>query len=172
MEGDLKVLPGELLDAGYDVTMPGGHPAATIDVRSPKLTFVATCASGDPAGTLVVDMPDASLAVAADSPAWLPSGDQHSPLVYQGSLVVPDLCAGGALRLQQGGTFTNQISSTAPASSVHVRWHYRAHGTSGSWSGTCDNGTTSLPTSTVASCKQWPAGPANVVWPADNAVRT
>jgi hypothetical protein len=29
--------------------------------------------------------------------------------VYQGSVVVPDLCGGGQLRLDQGGTFTASV---------------------------------------------------------------
>ena len=44
------------------------------------------------------------------SDQWYPSGDQHSPLVYQGSVTVPDLCGGGQLRLDQGGTFTASVS--------------------------------------------------------------
>ena len=41
---------------------------------------------------------------------WYPSGDQSSPLVYQGSAAVPDLCGGGSLDLAQGGTFTATLS--------------------------------------------------------------
>jgi hypothetical protein len=44
------------------------------------------------------------------SDQWYPSGDQSSPLVYQGSIAVPDLCFGGQLRLNQGGTFTATVS--------------------------------------------------------------
>jgi hypothetical protein len=38
--------------------------------------------------------------------AWYPSGDQHSALVYQGSVSVPNVCGGGQVRLNKGGTFT------------------------------------------------------------------
>lgn len=38
-----------------------------------------------------------------------PSGDQSSLLAYQGSIAVPDLCGGGQLRLDQGGTFTASV---------------------------------------------------------------
>ena len=41
---------------------------------------------------------------------WYPSGDQHSPLVYEGSVAVPDLCGGGLVRLDHGGTFTASVS--------------------------------------------------------------
>jgi hypothetical protein len=39
---------------------------------------------------------------------WYPSGG--SPRPYQGSITVPDLCGGGQLRLDQGGTFTASVS--------------------------------------------------------------
>ena len=52
-------------------------------------------------------MPDQAYIVT--STAWYPSGDQHSLLVYEGSIAVPDLCGGGALRLNHGGTFSASI---------------------------------------------------------------
>jgi hypothetical protein len=87
-------------------------------------------------------MPDQMYNVPANSSAWFPSGDQHSPLVYQGSFLVPaSLCSTGQVRLQHGGEFTALLKSTDTADPVHVRWHYRGvfagdGSTSGSWSGT------------------------------------
>jgi hypothetical protein len=92
--------------------------------------------TGSGGGTLVVPMAAGPYTDAANSSAWYPSADQHSSLVYQGSLSVPDLCHGGQLRLQHGGTFSAVVTSTDTIDAIHVRWHYRAHGTSGSWSGT------------------------------------
>ena len=41
---------------------------------------------------------------------WYPSGDQSSPLVYQGSVSVPALCGpGGKVSLAKGGTFTGTL---------------------------------------------------------------
>ena len=40
------------------------------------------------------------------SDQWYPSGDESSPLVYQRSVTVPDLCADGKISLAKGGTFT------------------------------------------------------------------
>jgi hypothetical protein len=67
---------------------------------------------------------------------WYPSGDQHSPLVFQGSTTVPDLCGGGQMTLKQGGTFTTAVSSTDKTDSVSIRWHYSANGSAGGWSAT------------------------------------
>jgi hypothetical protein len=60
------------------------------------------------ASTFTVPMPTQTYSVTSDQ--WYPSGDQSSPLVYQGSVVVPDLCGGGQLSLDQGGTFTASVS--------------------------------------------------------------
>ena len=63
------------------------------------------CVSGatPSAATFTVTMPTQTYAATNDQ--WYPSGDQHSPRVYQGSITVPDPCGGGQLRLNQGGAF-------------------------------------------------------------------
>ncbi len=106
MEGDLRVTPGATLRAGYDFTLPGNKTPLTLTVGAPRVVFVVRCVSGaaPSASTITVVMLGESYPVTNDQ--WTPSGDQHSSLVYQGSTVVPDLCGGGAVRLDQGGTFT------------------------------------------------------------------
>jgi hypothetical protein len=136
MEGDLKVKPGDTLSAGYDFTMPGKHPAATLMFASTMVTFQAQCVSGIGGGTIVVTMPDSFYTDPANSSQWLPSGDQHSPLVYQGSTTVPNFCGGSQMTLKKGGTFTAQLQSTDTTDKVNIRWHYSANGSAGSWSGT------------------------------------
>ncbi len=136
MEGNLIVSPGTTLLAGYDFTIPGSHPATKVEFVAPSVTFVVQCVSGAGGGTFTVDMPSASYSDPAGSPDWLPSGDQHSTLVYEGSVSVPDLCGGGLESLNKGGTFQTTVEADQAQSSVHVRWHYSANGTSGSWSGT------------------------------------
>jgi len=110
MEGNLKVAPGTTLKAGYDFTIPGNKSTLTITVSHAKVVFAVTCVSGatPSASTITVKMPARSYTVT--NSAWYPSGDQSSPLVYQGKLTVPDLCAGGQLRLAKGGTFTATLS--------------------------------------------------------------
>jgi hypothetical protein len=136
MEGDLKVSPGAVLMAGYDFTIPGSHPADTVQLVNASVTFQAQCASGPGGGTIVVFLSGGPITVPQNSSAWFPSGDQSSPLVYQGSVAVPDLCGGGLVRLQSGGTFSADLQASDTSHSVHVRWHYSANGSSGSWSGT------------------------------------
>ena len=109
MEGDLKVSPGTTLKVGYDFTVPGNSASFSVTVSNPQVVFVVACVSGatPSASTFTVAMPTQSYGVTNSQ--WYPSGDQSSPLVYQGSTAVPDLCGGGQLRLNQGGTFTATV---------------------------------------------------------------
>ncbi len=136
MAGDLKVKPGDTLSAGYDFTMPGNHPAATLQFSGAMVTFQAQCVTGTGGGAIVVPISDSTYTDPAKSSQWFPSGDQNSALVYQGSVVVPNLCGGGQMTLKQGGTFTAQLQSSDTADKVNVRWHYSADGSAGGWSGT------------------------------------
>jgi len=139
MEGNLTVEPGAVLEAGYDFTIPGNHPATDVTFGNPVVTFQGQCVTGGAVVTLTVGM---STQVYTDplndGSDWFPSGDQHTTLVYQGELPVPNLCAGGAISLAKGGIFTTTVAADAPVpgDGVHVRWHYSANGSAGSWSGT------------------------------------
>jgi hypothetical protein len=138
MEGALKVDQGSTLWAGFDFTMPGSHPDATVGFAGTLVTFNATCASGTPGSqTITLGIPDQSYADPANSSAWYPSADQKSPLTYQGSTTVPSFCDPGALvSLSQGGTFGTSVTSTDTTDPVHVRWHYVSGTFGSSWSGT------------------------------------
>ena len=109
MEGDLKIAPGTTLLAGFDLTAPGNSSTFTVTINSAKVVFNVRCVSGaaPTQATLTVSIPSISYKVTGSG--WFPSGDQHSPLVYQGSIVAPDACRGGNLRLNQGGTFSANI---------------------------------------------------------------
>jgi hypothetical protein len=137
MEGNLRLSPGATLEAGYDFTMPGNHPAATVTFVGAMVTFAWTCVSGPGNGNLVVSMPDQqSYTDTQNRSAWYPSGQQNSPSVYQGSTSVPDVCNGGQVSFQAGGTFSAGVSSTDTTDKVNVRWHYSGNGSAGGWSGT------------------------------------
>jgi hypothetical protein len=136
MEGNLTLSPGTTLQAGYDFTMPGNHPSATVNFVGANVTFAWKCASGPASGTLVVPMADQSYTDVQNSPDWYPSGDQNSSLVYQGSIAVPNACSGGLVSFRAGGTFSAGISSTDTTDKVNVRWHYSGNGSAGGWSGT------------------------------------
>jgi hypothetical protein len=136
MEGNLKVSPGTLLMAGYDFTIPGSHPEIFVQVDGAAVVFEAECVVGGGGGEIDVFMPLQGYTVPKNSGAWFPSGEQNNPAVYEGSVVVPDLCGGGQITLRSGGTFRADLQSSDTSRAIHVRWHYSANGTSGSWSGT------------------------------------
>jgi len=110
MEGDLKLSPGTTLQVGDDFTVPGNHASFSLTVNNPQVVFAVRCVSGATPSASTFTVPMATQTYALTNDQWYPSGDQHSPLVYQGSIAVPDLCAGGQLRLDQGGTFTASVS--------------------------------------------------------------
>jgi hypothetical protein len=107
-----------------------------VNFKNGKVTFQYTCVSGPGSGSFVVSIPDETYSDPQNSAAWYPSGDQNSALVYQGSSPVPNVCSGGVVRLQKGGTFSTIISSTDHTDKVTIRWHYSADGSSGGWSST------------------------------------
>src|SRR5206468_3830657 len=67
MEGDLKVSPGDVLMAGYDFTIPGSHPAITVQLVNPAVVFQAQCVSGGDAGTIVVPLASGPIPVPQNS---------------------------------------------------------------------------------------------------------
>ncbi len=106
MEGNLQVTPGTVIKAGYDFTLPGNHSPFTVSFSGGKVVFAVHCVSGATPSqpTFTISLPNQSYSVIDSN--WYPSGNQSDPLVYQGSIAAPNLCAGGKLRLDQGGTFS------------------------------------------------------------------
>src|SRR5437870_10866084 len=132
MEGDLKVSPGDVLSAGISFTMPGSHPQATIGFRAANVVFDAQCVSGSGGGTILIHLKISRTTIPENSSDWFPTGDQHDPAAYQGSVAVPDLCGGAQITLKAGGTFSAYVVSTDTTDKVNFRFHYSANGSAGS----------------------------------------
>jgi hypothetical protein len=127
MEGNLPIKSGDTVKAGYDFTMPGNHAAGTVTVCGGTVKVFEDC------GAITISLPTQTYSVAQNENDWVPSGDQSSPRVYQGSNKAT--CTGHA---PTGATFTANFSdntSTSKCDTVNVRFHY-SDNTSGSWSGT------------------------------------
>src|SRR5438552_2908988 len=135
MEGNLQIHPGDTIKAGYDFTMPGSHPAATVTVQNASVKVLIKCSSGTAVGPIAIPLPAQAYGDPASSPNWYPSGDQSSSLVYQDTVAAPNLCAGGAMSAASGALFQASVISTDIVDPVNVRFHY-SDNTSGSWSGT------------------------------------
>jgi len=142
MEGNLIVSPGTIIKAGISFTIPGTHPASTVQFVDALITFKnIVCTStgqstgqdfGHQLGSGGVLGP---YAVPANDSAWFPTGDQASDASYQTSFPAPDLCRGGNMSLRNGAVFTGALQSDQ-TNAINVRFHYSANGTSGSWSAT------------------------------------
>src|SRR5436309_11031197 len=56
MEGDLKVMPGDVLSAGISFTMPGTHPEATVGFGHPNVVFDVQCVTGSGGGSVLIKL--------------------------------------------------------------------------------------------------------------------
>jgi hypothetical protein len=111
MEGNLQVAPNGTLKAGFDFTIPGDNNPVTVTFTNPEVTFNVKCTNGQtPTSSTVVVPLGTQTYTSTNGGNWYPSGDQASSLVYQGSITLPDLCNGGNVSFQNGGTFTAMIS--------------------------------------------------------------
>jgi len=109
-EGALTVVPGTTLKFGYALQLPGNKTHFNALVSNARAVFQVTCVSGaaPSASTFALTIPTQT--VLLDSNSWNPSSNKSDPLTYQGSGPVPDLCAGGQLKLNQGGSFSAFIT--------------------------------------------------------------
>jgi len=107
MDGNLQVTPGTALQAGFDFTLPANKNSLTMTVAAALVTFRVSCVSGAAPSLPTITVPLQAVTYQITSDLWYPSGDQSSPLVYQGSVAVPALCGtGGKISLAKGGIFT------------------------------------------------------------------
>lgn len=105
--GNLQIIPGTTLVAGYDFTLPGNNKSLTMTVSAAQVTFAVSCAPGAAPSAPTLTVPLQAETYQITGSQWYPSGDQSSTLVYQGSVPVPALCGpGGAISLAKGGSFT------------------------------------------------------------------
>ncbi len=134
MEGNLPVNPGDTISAGYDFSMPGTHPGATVTVTGGIVQVNVICADGS-AQTLTMALPEQSYTVGANDNSWYPSPDQSSSLVYQGSVMAPaTLCGGHQGNAPNGATMSAIFQSTDATDPLDVRFHYSDR-SAGGWSG-------------------------------------
>ena len=148
------IRPGDTVQAGYDFTIPGNNQSVTVKVTHPQAVVNFSCQGGG-SGSFLIAMPDATSSVTGSQ--WYPSGDQHSSLVYQGSVTAPNGCGDGSqMHMDHQATFTADVSSNPGGVKVNYRFH-NSDKTSGSWSST-NSVTSSGPGATTPPVVTPPAG--------------
>jgi len=144
-DNSLNLKSGDTVTAGYDITMPGKHPAATVSVPNANIQMDVLCPNGS-SYTLTIPLSAETYSIPANNNSWFPSVSQNSPLVYQGSATNPGCSGGGqgratrayftAVGLQDGyagdGAGPGFILSDT-ADPTDVRFHATVN-SSGRWS--------------------------------------
>ena len=85
---------GDTVQAGYAISMPGRHPAATVKVPNGNIQMDVSCLDGS-SYTLKIQLSAETYSIPANNNEWIPSAVQNSPLVYQGSATNPGCSNGG-----------------------------------------------------------------------------
>jgi hypothetical protein len=120
------VNPGDYVSSGWAISMPGKHPAATIDVTNIVATIPMAC-EVDGQHTqllnLVVHVPHTQLTIAAGDAAWHPTASAANATGYQAKILVGELCQGGALKPHGKATYTAKLVSTDTKDAFAVRFH-------------------------------------------------
>lgn len=125
--GNLSIQPGDTIAAGYSLTMPGNHPAASVSLLGGTVSLPITC-SRDPkspsVGWITVGLFNGPYSIAAGYNQPFPTNDPNSPASYQGSTVAPDLCSGQAMYAPIPATYTGEVVSSDQTDRIQVKLHY------------------------------------------------
>jgi hypothetical protein len=133
MEGNMPVVPGSTIFAGFHFTQPGNSTANTVGVNNASVSLTVVC-PGSSTEQLVIPIPDQTYQVARSE--WVPTNSQSDPRVWQGQVTVPETtCGGQPGRAPGGATFTADFHSTVPGIKTNVQFHYGLQ-MNASWSGT------------------------------------
>lgn len=82
--GSPWITNGDTIEGGYQLTLEGNHPAATVSLVNGTITTDIACRGGS-SYTLTIPLPAQSYSIAAGDNSPQPTKDPSSPLVFQGS---------------------------------------------------------------------------------------
>jgi hypothetical protein len=117
---------GDWVSSGWAISMPGAHPAATVQLTHVLATIPLSCqvVGRHPDRTdLVLKMPDASQTFAADDNGVYPTSSTAAAVGYQVSGGVGDLCQGGVLTSQGNPTYTATLVSADTTDPFALQFH-------------------------------------------------
>jgi hypothetical protein len=85
LPGSVRINSGDTVEAGYELTQGGNHPATTVSlVSGANITADIICQGGN-SYTLTIPLPAQTYSIPAGINSSVPSNNPSSPLVYQGS---------------------------------------------------------------------------------------
>lgn len=84
MHRPMDIYEGRTAKAGYALSMPGKHPAATVSMAGGSVQLDIYRLDGR-SRTLTIPLPNQSYAIPADDRSWFPSSNPRDPQTYQGS---------------------------------------------------------------------------------------
>jgi hypothetical protein len=139
---------GDIVLAGYALSMPDSHPDTTVSLAGGNVQTDVSCSDGS-SYTLTIPLPGQTYSIPANDGSWFPSPNQKDPLVYQGSTTA-SVCSGGVARRSyfsalgvSAGTGNPPaapgFSTTDTTYPLNVRFHWTSasdNGAGGSWSPT------------------------------------
>jgi hypothetical protein len=136
MEGTRYVIPWTEVRAGFAVSLPAGHPAATVTVSAATVSIPVRCGDeGQGFDSVTVPMGTQSYQVAGGDTSWVPTAGTWDRAAWQGSVLAGrDFCGGNGGWADAGASFTATVSTSDPAHSVAVRFHYSIVFSPGVWS--------------------------------------
>jgi hypothetical protein len=90
----VRVERGDVISAGWSLSMPSEHRAATVAVTDVVATISLGCGDNRSARPpiLVLHLPDAAVSFGADATGWSPTGNPAAAAGYQVSAVVGTVC--------------------------------------------------------------------------------
>jgi hypothetical protein len=148
MNRPIDIDSGDTVLAGYDLSMRGDHPAATVSLAGGNAQADVSCPDGS-SYTLTIPLPDQTYSIPANDGSWFPSPNQKNPLVYQGSTTAT-ICSGGVARSSYFSALGVSAGTGNPPAApgftttnttypLNVRFHWTSasdNGPGGSWSPT------------------------------------
>jgi hypothetical protein len=119
------VKTGDMIAAGWDISMPENHPATTVALSGATATipFLCLTESTPVAKSLVILLPTTSISIPANDTSWHPTSSSSSVAGYQASAAVPLLCADGVLIPKGNITYAATLVSADTTNTFAMRFH-------------------------------------------------
>jgi hypothetical protein len=119
------VKTGDMVAAGWAISMPEKHPATTVALSGMTVTIPFLCETEGTrtAKSLVISLPTTSISIPADDSSWHPTSSSRSAAGYQASAAVPLLCTKRLLGAKEYIAYAAQLVSADTMDVFAMRFH-------------------------------------------------